>query len=111
MLGDRNESLLMKAMSSLSLVAPIENDPAAYELIKSLISLGHSLGFNMLAEGIETRQQFKMLLNAGCNKLQGYFLSEPLETENVLRFIMRTHYGTASEVKGLPPQEDTANTE
>ena len=43
-----------------------------------IITLGHSLGLTVVAEGVETREQLDILRAAGCDEIQGYYYSEPL---------------------------------
>ncbi len=43
-----------------------------------IITLGHSLGLTVVAEGVETREQLEILRAAGCDEIQGYYYSEPL---------------------------------
>jgi diguanylate cyclase (GGDEF)-like protein/PAS domain S-box-containing protein len=47
-------------------------------LVKSLISLGHQLSLEVVAEGVETRAQAKFLVSLACEKMQGYFYSKPI---------------------------------
>jgi len=70
-----------------SLVMPMETDPASFELVRSLILLGHSLGFRMLGEGVETRRAFDMLAEAGCDAMQGYYLGRPMEPALIPAFL------------------------
>ena len=77
-----------------SLVFPIARDARARQLVASLIQMGHALGYRMLAEGVESREVFDLLVAADCDAIQGYFLSRPLEPEALLAF-MRRHAGQA----------------
>ncbi|MBI44791.1 MAG: hypothetical protein CMG66_01345 [Candidatus Marinimicrobia bacterium] len=43
-----------------------------------VIDLGHKLGMKVIAEGVETEQQIKLLKNYACDKIQGYIISEPV---------------------------------
>ena len=70
-----------------SLVIPMETDPASHELVKSLILLGHSLGFRMLGEGVESERACAMLIDAGCDALQGYYLGRPMEAARIPGFM------------------------
>ncbi|BFO56437.1 EAL domain-containing protein [Acidovorax sacchari] len=70
-----------------SLVKPIDGDTRAWLLVKSLILMGHSLGYRILAEGVETREAYSMLAGAGCDAVQGYHLSRPLEAEAIPGFL------------------------
>ncbi len=47
-------------------------------IIESIIHLGHSLGFRIVAEGIETQEQVDFLKRLHCDYIQGYFYSKPL---------------------------------
>ena len=84
-----------------SLIEPIESDPAAHRLVKSLILLGHSLGFCMLAEGVETARTCALLVEAGCDALQGYHLARPMEAERVPAFV-RYHRAQAVALHAEP---------
>ena len=45
------------------------------------------LGYRVLAEGVEDVEIFDHLAGAGCDAMQGYFLSRPLEADAVLKFM------------------------
>lgn len=70
-----------------SLVAPIATDFRAWTLAQSLIDFGHCLGYRMLAEGVEDAETYKMLVGAGCDAIQGYFVSKPIEASELLPFL------------------------
>ncbi len=72
-----------------SLVMPIAGQARALQLVASLIQLGHALGYRMLAEGVESREVFDLLVDADCDAIQGYFLSRPLEPAALLEFMQR----------------------
>ncbi len=72
-----------------SLIKPIDGDGRAWLLVQSLMALGHALGYRILAEGVETREAFTMLAGAGCDAVQGYHLSRPLEAEAIPEFLRR----------------------
>ncbi|MHB1374888.1 MAG: EAL domain-containing protein [Thauera sp.] len=52
-----------------------ENDRV---LVESIIQLGHKLGYEVIAEGVETDEQCAQLIELGCGCGQGYLLSPPL---------------------------------
>lgn len=47
-------------------------------LVKAIIDLGHGLGLELVAEGVETEQQQNLLRSLGCDVMQGYFFSRPV---------------------------------
>lgn len=50
-------------------------------LIRTIIGLGDSMGLDVVAEGVETVQQLKMLRDLGCAKAQGFLISHPVPAE------------------------------
>ena len=48
------------------------------EIVKTIISLGHQLGMDVIAEGIETAAQLRGLRELSCNYGQGYYFAKPL---------------------------------
>lgn len=51
-------------------------------VIHSIIDLGHRIELKVLAEGVETKEQFEMLLEMDCDAFQGYYFAKPLELES-----------------------------
>jgi len=60
-----------------SFVSEIESDPRQFGLVSSICALGHTLGFKVVAEGVETEAQVEKLKASGCDTLQGYYFSRP----------------------------------
>lgn len=52
-------------------------------LISSIIGIGHNLGHEIIAEGVETREQFAALQELSCDKAQGFFLCKPEEPQKI----------------------------
>ena len=61
-----------------SFVAGMTTDPGTAAIVQAVVTLGRSLSMRVNAEGIETEQQFKMLLATGCDEGQGYLLGHPV---------------------------------
>lgn len=55
-------------------------------LVKSIITLGTNLGFEVVAEGIETKEQLDCLLKHDCQQGQGYYLCKPKEAKEITAF-------------------------
>lgn len=58
-----------------------DNDSSA--IARAVIHLGHSMGLEVLAEGVETPEELAFLRAHDCDELQGYFFSEPLVAEKL----------------------------
>lgn len=56
-------------------------------IINVLIVLGHTMGLNVIAEGVETEQEFEYLRQHGCNHMQGYLLSKPLPEAEIFKLV------------------------
>jgi EAL domain-containing protein (putative c-di-GMP-specific phosphodiesterase class I) len=52
----------------------------------SIIQLGHNLGLEVIAEGVETEEQMTLLQERGCDYVQGYYFGRPLPVAEVERF-------------------------
>jgi diguanylate cyclase (GGDEF)-like protein/PAS domain S-box-containing protein len=52
-------------------------------IVKAMIAMAHSLGIDVIAEGIETKRQRDFLVGEGCGRGQGYFYSVPLKPEEL----------------------------
>lgn len=70
-----------------SFVKDIETDANDAAICTATIALGHSLGLELVAEGVETDDQRTFLSRLGCDMLQGYFYSKPLPFEAVLAYL------------------------
>jgi len=58
-------------------------------ICSAIIVLGHELGLDIIAEGVETEPQRDYLKHLNCDMLQGFLYSKPLPAEQVVDFIRR----------------------
>jgi len=72
-----------------SFVEEIGRGQGSAVICDATISLAHSLGLKLIAEGIETPEQFDYLLDKGCDQAQGYLFSRPVPADEALAFIRR----------------------
>ena len=56
-------------------------------IVKAVIALGHSLGLEIIAEGVETPGQARYLRSMQCDVIQGYLVSKPLPADELTRFV------------------------
>ena len=66
-----------------SFIADLLRDPDDLALTAAMIALGHSLGIDVVAEGVENEQQYDLLRERGCDYGQGFWLGHP---EPLIRF-------------------------
>ena len=64
-----------------SLVHRMTMDKNAAALTRSIVSMGAELGMDVIAEGVETEQQLKMLTDLECPRVQGYLLGRPMPAQ------------------------------
>ena len=57
------------------------------EILKYVAKLGHSLNFQITAEGVETKEQLEYLKKLNCDIIQGYYFSRPLSVDNFKKFV------------------------
>ncbi|MES2877947.1 MAG: EAL domain-containing protein, partial [Pseudomonadota bacterium] len=73
-----------------SFVRDVLTDPNDAAIAKAIITLGQSLGLNVMAEGVETAQQRDFLTINGCHAYQGYFFHRPGPQEALRHFVNQT---------------------
>ena len=66
-----------------SFVSNIGNNTHTDRLVDTIITMGHGLGMELIAEGIETEQERQFLCAHGCDQAQGYFFNHPLPLERL----------------------------
>jgi len=64
-----------------SFVSGIPEDKASVALVNASIAMAHGLALNVVAEGVETPEQFEHLTAQGCEFLQGYLFGKPVSSE------------------------------
>lgn len=61
-----------------SFVRDITSDESDRAIVRTIITMAHGLGINVIAEGVETAEQKEFLLDNGCTQYQGYLFSKPV---------------------------------
>jgi diguanylate cyclase (GGDEF)-like protein/PAS domain S-box-containing protein len=74
-----------------SFIGDIPSDKDACTMVKAIVQLATSLGMRPLAEGIETAEQWRFLLELGCPLGQGFHFSRPVPARAVPGLFRRTH--------------------
>ena len=68
-------------------IGDLSSDPDDASITTTVITMAHSLGLNVVAEGVETREQLDFLDAQGCDEIQGYWLSPPMESDRCQAFL------------------------
>ena len=71
----------------LSFVRDMTTNPSNAAIVKTIVALGHSLGLDIIAEGVETQAQADALRALSCDVMQGYLVSPPLPVEQIARVL------------------------
>jgi EAL domain-containing protein (putative c-di-GMP-specific phosphodiesterase class I) len=74
----------------------LARDPRDEAIVRTTVDLAHSLGIAMVAEGVETAEDWACLARLGCDVAQGYYLSRPIPAAELARW-----------VAGRPTREDS----
>jgi diguanylate cyclase (GGDEF)-like protein/PAS domain S-box-containing protein len=66
-----------------SFVTDVVTNAADAGIVRAVVAMAHGLKLNVIAEGVETKEQFAYLRENGCDALQGYWFSRPLTVSGV----------------------------
>lgn len=66
-----------------SFIVPLLNEPGSKKIVNAAIGLAHKLGLKVVAEGVENRDTYDFLLDAGCDLIQGYYVSHPVQASEL----------------------------
>lgn len=72
-----------------SFIKDIEHSDADAAIVSTIITLARNLKLNVVAEGVENKDQLRYLEEQGCDKIQGYFFSRPLPPQECVGFLKK----------------------
>lgn len=73
-------------------IKDLPRDPNDIAITRAVVSMAHSLGFTVIAEGIETEDQERFLKEEGCDEGQGYLYSRPLPAREFEAWLTSQRY-------------------
>ena len=85
-----------------SFVRDAADDPADAVLVRTIIDMGHSLGMEVVAEGVESVRQLEFLCNSRCNLAQGQLFGEARSIDELLQLLLTQQGGRAAFANLLP---------
>jgi EAL domain-containing protein (putative c-di-GMP-specific phosphodiesterase class I) len=68
-----------------SFVADVNKDPNDATIVRTIIEMAHSLGFTVVAEGVETEEQATFLRLMRCERAQGYLFARPMPAADLVK--------------------------
>jgi EAL domain-containing protein (putative c-di-GMP-specific phosphodiesterase class I) len=93
-----------------SFVRDAASDASDATLVRTIIEMGHSLGMQVVAEGVETIDQLAFLRAAGCDQGQGTLFGEPCGAETLGALLLQQEAAGPSPFTGLIAQAATKRT-
>lgn len=70
-----------------SFIDQVESSVYDKNLVQAMVNLSHQKGITVIAEGVETERQRKVLIDLGCDRGQGYLRSKPVLEENIIQLL------------------------
>jgi len=74
-------------------VSDVTSDESTAAIVSYIINLAHTLHLNVVAEGVETEEQYQFLLANGCDRMQGFLFSRPLPAQDAYEFLKANRKG------------------
>ena len=71
-----------------SFIQQAPDNENSVSIIRAILAMGHSLGLSLIAEGVETEEQYRFVVDAGFDELQGYYFSRPLDVASFEKFYL-----------------------
>jgi EAL domain-containing protein (putative c-di-GMP-specific phosphodiesterase class I) len=68
-------------------VADLPDNAGHAAIVRSVVELGHNLGLQVVAEGVETHGVVAVLASTGCDIAQGYLLARPMPPDQLPRWL------------------------
>lgn len=70
-----------------SFVRNLGKDNRTTEVVRAIVTLAHHMEIDVVAEGVETQQQQRLLLDMGCDQCQGFYHALPMDLEAVEAYL------------------------
>lgn len=87
-----NRLPLTKIKIDKSFVIDMNNNDNDNTIVRSIIGLGHNLGLNVVAEGVENRATLDALKALGCDCAQGYCVSKPMLPNEMAQWVAQSSW-------------------
>ena len=88
---------LAKLKIDKSFIMDMIDDDNDAMIVRSTIELAHNLGMQVIAEGVEEKENFDLLSILGCNLVQGFFISKPISDKKLEKWILQQNESVYSK--------------
>lgn len=82
------------------------SDETSSDIVSAIIAMVTKLGIKSVAEGVETREQYDLLVREGCTEIQGYYITQPMPEESLALYLKHpipdAEVVTKNNDKGVP---------
>lgn len=75
-----------------SFVVKLDQDVQSKALCSAVVSIGRALNIKVVAEGVETPEQLRILQQIGCDEVQGYLISKPVPAHQIPQLMERANF-------------------
>ncbi len=89
-------------------VADLGRHEASQPIVCAVVELAHLLGMTVVAEGVETAEQYRRLTSVGCDHCQGYYLGRPTSADDLDALLRQRIAGEATRLPGLATSATSA---
>jgi diguanylate cyclase (GGDEF)-like protein len=83
-------------------VKDIRENGKNIKIVSAIIDIAHTMNMNVVAEGIETREQQQLLTQMGCGQLQGFLLARPVPAQEIPDLLANLPFRMAHMFPGFP---------
>jgi len=87
-------------------VADLGRDPASLSIVAAVVQLAHGLGMTVVAEGVETAEQYQELNRLGCDFCQGFYFARPMPAARLETLIQHRQTAPTAPSQGSLSQGD-----
>ncbi|HED35845.1 MAG TPA: EAL domain-containing protein [Gammaproteobacteria bacterium] len=77
-------------------IRELPSEPASALMVSTIVNMSLAMGYNVVAEGVETREQAEFLSSLGCPLMQGYYFSKPVPAPQIEELV-NTHFKLYSQ--------------
>ena len=76
-----------------SFIISMIGDSANASIVRPILELGHNMGLQVVAEGVENRETWDRLVTLGCDLAQGNYMCPPIPAADLTRWLRESSWG------------------